>query len=62
LIQEDKQAQIDTGEEQAMEGLDDVDEETKESVKEAIGDIVGEQLLLKCKQKASLTPILEAQM
>ncbi|KAI8584684.1 hypothetical protein K450DRAFT_217495 [Umbelopsis ramanniana AG] len=62
LIEEDKQAQIDSGEEQAMEDLDDVDEATKASVKDTIGDIIGEQLLLKCKQKSSLTPILEAQV
>ncbi|CAO3689655.1 unnamed protein product [Umbelopsis ramanniana] len=62
LIEEDKQAQIDSGEEQAMEDLDDVDEATKASVKDTIGDIIGEQLLLKCKQKSSLNPILEAQV
>lgn len=45
-----------------MEDVDDVDEETKAIVKEKIGDIIGEQLLLKCKHKASLTPILEAQV
>jgi len=61
LIEEDKQAQIDAGE-QPMEDVDDVDEETKTIVKEKIGDIVGEQVLLKCTHKALLSPILEAQV
>lgn len=45
-----------------MEDVDDVDEATKASVKDTVGDIIGEQLLLKCKQKSSLNPILEAQV